>query len=69
MKIMVEKKVKDIDPEYYTNQAVEKKQSNLFSKARTRKSVDLHEEEDAKKTIIKKEKRKIGFTQFDATGR
>ena len=63
---MVEKKVKEIDPEYYTGQAIEKKQSNLFSKARTRKSVDLREAKDTKQTIIKKQKRSLNI---DVTGK
>ncbi len=66
MKIMVEKKVKEIDPEYYTGQAIEKKQSNLFSKAKTRESKDVQIAKDCKKTITKKEKGKLGFFDFDA---
>ncbi len=63
---MVEKKVRDINPEYYTGQAVEKKQSNLFSKVRTRESADLHEEEDTRQTVIKKQKRSLNI---DVTGK
>ncbi len=63
---MVEKKVKEIDPEYYTSQAVEKKQSNLFSHAKTRESKDVQMVKDCKRTITKKEKRKLNFAQFDA---
>ena len=63
--IMVIKEVKELDPEYYTSQAVEKKNSNLFSKAKTRESKDLEEANDCKKTITKKEKKKLAFLEFD----
>ena len=43
---MVEKKIKKIDLEYYTNRAVEKKYKPLFSSARTRKSNDINEAEN-----------------------
>jgi len=63
---MVEKKVKKIDPEYYSSQAVEKKFSPLFVGAKTRKSKDLNTAEDCKQIIIKKESKKFGFAEFDA---
>lgn len=64
---MVEKKVKKIDPEYYTSRAIEKKNSHLFSNARTRESKDVLVAKDCKQTIIKKQKRDFGFVQFDVT--
>ena len=63
---MVEKKVKEIDPEYYTSGAVKKKHKPLFSGARTRESKDLQMAKDCKKTITKKEKNKLAFLEFDA---
>ena len=63
---MVEKKVKEIDPEYYTHRAVEKEGSQLFSHSKTRKSSDVEQAKDCKKIIEKEEKRKLGFTEFAA---
>jgi len=58
---MVEKKVKKIDPKYYTIRAVEKKNSQLFINARTRKSKDIKIAQNCKKKVIKKEKNKLNF--------
>ena len=65
-KNMVEKKVKKIDPEYYTVQAIEKKFKPLFNSAKTSKSKEIIIAKDYRKTIEKKEKNKLSFTQFDA---
>ncbi len=63
---MVEKKVKEIDPEYYTSQAVVKKNSQLFSRAKTRESKEVQVAKDCKQTVVKEEKEKLGFLDFDA---
>ena len=63
---MVEKEIKEIDPGYYTRRAVKKKDSQLFSKVRTRESKEVQIAKDCKQTVIKEEKRKLSFTQFDA---
>jgi len=60
---MVEKKVKKINSEYYTNQAVEKENKPLFSSARTRKSNDINEAENCKRIIEKKEITKFAVTK------
>lgn len=63
---MVEKEIKEPDPEYYTHGAVEKKNSNLFSNAKTRESKDVQLAKDCKQTVTKKEKGKLVFAEFDA---
>ena len=63
---MVEKKVKKIDPGYYSHGIVEKEGSHLFSHAKTRESKEVNVAKKCKKTIIKKEKNKLSFTAFDA---
>ncbi len=63
---MVEKKVKEIDPGYYTHRSVEKEGSYLFSHAKTRKSIDMQPAKNCKQIIEKKEKGKLGFAEFDA---
>jgi len=60
---MVEKKIKKIDLEYYTNRAVEKKYKPLFSSARTRKSNDINEAKNCKRIIEKKEITKFAVTK------
>ena len=63
---MVEKKVKEIDPEYHIHGAVEKEGSQLFSHAKKRESKEVQMAKDCKKTITKKEKKKLAFLEFDA---
>ncbi len=63
---MVEKKVKEIDPEYYTHGAVEKEGSQLFSHAKTRESIDVDASKDCKQITEKEEKKKLSFGEFDA---
>ena len=64
---MVEKKVKKVDPKYYIGNAVEKKNSQLFSNAKTRGSEEIQEAKSYKKKVTKEEKKKLSFTQFDVT--
>ena len=63
---MVEKEVKEINSEYYSVGAVEKKFNPLFSSAKTRDSKDIDMSKNCKKITEKKEKRKCKFTAFDA---
>ncbi len=63
---MVEKEVKNADPEYYTNGAIKKKHQPLFSNSKTRESKDVQVAKDCKQTVVKEEKEKLGFLDFDA---
>ncbi len=65
---MVEKEVKapNQDPRYHTMRAVKKKFNPLFSNAKTIESKGLQMAKNCKKTVIKKEGRKLNITQFDA---
>ena len=65
---MVEKKVKEIDPEYYSVRAVEKKYNPLFSGAKTRKSKDVQVAKDCKQEYKDRDVHLLFFDPAEVKG-